>query len=56
MNVANELMGFGRDAEARRLNDLRHPFATCYSATESRVPINYVAAQLGHARPTTTLT
>jgi hypothetical protein len=36
-----------------RLYDLRHTFATLLLA--KGVPITYVAAQLGHARPTTTL-
>ena len=36
-----------------RLYDLRHTFATLLLARG--VPITYVAAQLGHARPTTTL-
>jgi Phage integrase family len=36
-----------------RLYDLRHTFATLLLA--KGVPITYVAAQLGHSRPTTTL-
>jgi integrase len=36
-----------------RLYDLRHTFATMLLA--KGVPITYVAAQLGHAKPTTTL-
>src|SRR5262245_22616816 len=36
-----------------RLYDLRHTFATLLLA--KGVPITYVAAQLGHAKPTTTL-
>src|SRR5262249_11452645 len=36
-----------------RLYDLRHTFASLLLA--QRAPITYVAAQLGHSRPTTTL-
>jgi len=36
-----------------RLYDLRHTFATALLAKNA--PITYVAAQLGHAKPTTTL-
>ena len=36
-----------------RLYDLRHTFATALLARNA--PITYVAAQLGHAKPTTTL-
>src|ERR1700746_1131189 len=36
-----------------RVYDLRHTFATMLLARG--VPITYVAAQLGHAKPTTTL-
>ena len=36
-----------------RLYDLRHTFATALLARS--VPVTYVAAQLGHAKPTTTL-
>ena len=36
-----------------RLYDLRHTYATHLLA--ERAPITYVAAQLGHAEPTTTL-
>jgi len=35
-----------------RLYDLRHTFATHLLA--DRAPITYVAAQLGHRKPTTT--
>jgi integrase len=36
-----------------RLYDLRHTYATALLAKS--VPVTYVAAQLGHAKPTTTL-
>ena len=39
--------------EGFRLYDLRHTFASQLLA--QKAPITYVAAQFGHARPTTTL-
>ena len=43
----------GADLSAFRVYDLRHTLAT--QLLSQGVPLTYVSAQLGHARPTTTL-